>query len=105
MGVARYPTLVYHQGIIGVGDNIVDEQMQQLLYTVATKLYGTTADLNFVTKMVGQTGHEEDIRRLLRSQMGLVQDPVSGTWMQLMAGPLRDKDLRPQEDDESPAEE
>lgn len=79
--------------------------MQQLLYTVASKLYGSTADLNFVTKMVGQTGHEEDIRKLLRSQYGLVQDPISGTWMQLMSGPLRDKDLRPQGEDESSDEE
>jgi len=59
------------------------------LSSLATNLYGTTADLNFVTRVAGRESYEPEMRVLLRSEFGLVQDPISGTWMQLLDGKVR----------------
>ena len=65
------------------------EDISAELYTLATNLYGTTADLGFVTRHADKEQHADEIRTLLRQQCGLVQDPVSGVWMQLLPGPAR----------------
>ena len=47
---------------------------------IAHRLYGTTADLWTVT-LVSEGGPEPgDVRRRLRGEWNLVQDPISGIW-------------------------
>jgi hypothetical protein len=79
-----------------VGDN---EDIQQELMTLATTLYGTDADLNFVTRMTGKEEHTEEMRALLRNECGLVQEPITGVWIQLLPGPAKLHDLNKGESD------
>ena len=68
------------------------EDFTQELFTIATNLYGTTADLGFVTR--GAKQHADEIRALLRTECGLVQDPITGMWMRLMVGHIKMEDLK-----------
>ena len=60
------------------------EGINPSLLTLATSLYGSRTDLERVSNVMGEPGEVGDIRRLLRSQCNLVQDPISGMWMQLV---------------------
>ena len=74
------------------------EDVTQELAALAATLYGSKADLGFVTRMTGKTEEADEIRTLLKTQFGLVQDPMTETWMQLLPGRLKMTDLNGETD-------
>lgn len=73
----------------GENNEAVIAELMPELSSLAMSLYGTDADLSFVTRVAGREAYEPDMRSLLRSEFGLVQDPVSGMWVQLLDGAVR----------------
>ncbi len=60
-----------------------------ILSVLAEELYGTETNLKKACVMAGCDGSEQEFRKLLSSEMGLVQDPITLVWFYLIPGGLK----------------